>query len=271
MVPKQCRKGSYVTFDEEEWPRLRFARNPLKVVVAQVRYPTTHALGDPAVHAAIQRAVAGSHPKSLPPVQEVTFAVTPQGPTTAQVEQSAVRFGDDQDRSIIAIGPGMASFETTDYRGWEHFEPEFVRVLELVVQYGAPTQVSRLGIRYVDELLVDELVGISDWAGVLSERVLGTADSLARDPRVTETMQRTSIRIGDDVVNVRNGYLRRPGDDGNESSVYVLDADISRDGARPWDSTTLVADANRYRLWMRNIFGRSLTHAGIERLGGAAE
>jgi uncharacterized protein (TIGR04255 family) len=260
-----------VTFDEEVWPRLHFAQNPLKVVVAQVRFPTSHALGDAAVHAVIQLAVAEHFPKPLAAMQEVAFAVTPQGPTAPQVQQTAVRFSDDQEKSIMAIGPGLASYETTDYRGWEDFEPQLERVLGLVTQHGSPTQSVRFGLRYVDEILLEGVTRINDWAEILTDRVLGTADSLGRDPRVVETTQGSSIRVGDDVVNVRHGYVRRPSDDGGETSVYVLDADIFTDLPRPWDVAALLDDANRYRLWMRTIFGRSLTPVGIERMGGAVE
>lgn len=261
-------KGRSVTFDEEAWPRLRFEKNPLKVVVAQVRFPASHALADPAVHAAIQRAVGDRYPKSLSPVQEVTYTITPQGPTQAQIERSAIRFSDENEQNVIAIGSEMVSFETTSYGGWEDFKAEFERLLALTEEHGAPTEVSRLGLRYVDELILDGINGMAGLGNVLTDGVLGSPDSLMRDPRVIETTQRSSIRLEDDVVSFRHGYVQREDERGQETSIYVIDTDIFTVAPVRWDLAALLDRAERYHTWGTNIFGRSLSRQGIELLGG---
>lgn len=262
--------GTPVTFDEEAWPRLRFANNsnPLKVVVAQVRFPLAHALANPAVHAAIQRSLAPQFPQALDAVQEVTFAVTPQGPTSPTVEQTAIRFGDDEAKRTVAIGPAMASFETTRYEGWEAFRPDVEQVLQLVAEHGTPTTFTRLGLRYVDELAVEGVATIDGWADLLTGNLLGEPDSLLRDPRIVETSQHGRIRIGDEEVRFRHGFVLRKGPNGTAASVYVIDTDISTSASGPWDIAALLERLDRYHTWMTNIFGRSLTPAGIERLGG---
>jgi uncharacterized protein (TIGR04255 family) len=263
-------KGRPVTFDEEAWPRLRFANNsnPLKVVVAQVRFPLTHALADPAIHAAIQRSLAPRFPLALDAVQEVTFAVTPQGPTSPTVEQTAIRFGDGEAQRTVAIGPAMASFETTRYVDWESFRPDVEQVLQLVAEHGAPTTFTRLGLRYVDELAIEGVATIDGWAGLLSDDLLGKPDGLLRDPRLVETSQQGRIRIADDEVRFRHGLVPRKGPNGAEGSVYVIDTDISTSVNGRWDIEALLGRLDRYHAWMTNVFGRSLTPGGIERLGG---
>lgn len=259
-----------MTFDEEAWPRLRFGNgsNPLKVVVAQVRFPLAHALADPAVHSTIQRALGGQFPKALDPVQEVTFAVTPQGPTSPNVEQTAVRFADDEGKSTIAVGPAMASFETTRYEGWETFRPNIELVFRLVAEHGLPMTYKRLGLRYVDELSGPGITTIDGWAEVLATNMLGEPESLLRDPRAVETSQLSRIRVGDEDVRFRHGFVRRDGPDGSPQSIYVIDTDISTSTEGPWDIAVLLERLERYHAWMTNIFGRSLSPAGIERLGG---
>jgi|GEM_PF-6034955 len=259
-----------MTFDEEAWPRLRFgAGNPLKVVVAQVRYPMAHGLADPAVQAAIQRALADSYPLSLDPVQEVTFAVTAQGPTPPKTEQTAIRFGNEAGTRVIAIGPGSASFETTRYEGWEAFLPEVERVLRLVAEHGVPTLFTRLGLRYVDELQLDDVATIGDWAGLLTSALVGEPSSLLRDPRVTETTQQGRLVLGEDELRFRHAYVGRPGE--TPSSVYVIDTDISTKGQNAWDIAAIVERLNRYHGWMGKVFGRSFLPEGLERLGGTAQ
>lgn len=260
-----------MTFDQETHPRLRFERNPLKVVVAQIRFPAAHRLGTAEAHDEIQRAVADRLPRAMPPVQEVTFALTPQGPSPVQIEGTAVRFGDEGGQRIVAIGPDMASFETTHYVGWEDFAAELRRLLDLVGRVGGPTEISRFGLRYVDEIVIDGVTTIDAWAGLLADNLLGDDESLARDPRTVLTAQRTTLRIGEDFVNVRHGFTHGQDANGALGSVYVIDTDIYTEQAQPLDIDQLMERAERYHGWMTNIFGRSLTAAGIDRLGGAEQ
>jgi uncharacterized protein (TIGR04255 family) len=260
------REGN-VTFDQETHGRLRFERNPLKVVVAQVRFEPVHQLASPEVRAAIQVELADRYPRALQDVQEVTFAITAQGPTPPQVERTAVRFADETEGRIVAVGSEMASFETTHYEGWEEFRDALRGVLEIVGRHGRMGHVTRFGLRYVDELTVDGALTIDDWSDLLSESLIGTPDGLARDPRVLRTLNQATIAIEDDLVNVRQGFTGRSGGEPVES-VYVIDTDMATTRPEPWSVDAVMARAERYHVLMTNIFVRSLTPAGIERLGG---
>lgn len=270
MPNQPSHERSPVAFDDEAYPRLRFEniRNPLKVVVGQVRFPPAYRLGDPAVQGTLQQALADDFPRPLDPVQEISFAFTPQGPTTPQVEQTAIRFGDQTGRRVSAIGVAMASFETTDYVGWEDFQSNLARILGLIGEHAAPTEYVRFGLRYVDELTVEGARTIGDWANIIAEPVIGPLDSLSRDDRVVETTQMSRVIIGEDEVRFRHGYIRRQGDDGTETSIYLLDTDMATTTPHPWDRDELLQRAARYHRWMTNIFGRSLTPEGLRQLGG---
>jgi len=142
------------------------------------------------------------------------------------------------------------------------------QVLQLVAEHGTPTTFARLGLRYVDELAVEGVATIDGWADLLPGNLLGEPDSLLRDPRIVETSQHGRIRIGDDEVRFRHGLISRNGPDGTAASVYVIDTDVSTSASGPWDIVALLERLDRYHTWMTNIFGRSLTPDGIERLGG---
>jgi uncharacterized protein (TIGR04255 family) len=257
-----------MTFDQEAHRRLRFQRNALKVVVAQVRFPTAYALADPAVQARLQAAVAERFPMPLPPVQEIIVALTAKGPEQVQAQQGPVRFADADKRRIISIAPAMASLETTDYVGWEDFRAELRQLLDLVATHGGPIGFTRFGIRYVDEIAIDGLVTVTDWVRALAPGVLGDPDGLAQDPRALRTEQRVIIPVGDDVVNVLYGFVRDPEPNASPASTYVIDTDIFTETAQPWSPDALIERADRYHRWMTNIFVRSLTIEGIGLLGG---
>lgn len=256
-----------MTFDQEVHPRLRFERDPLRVVVAQVRFPTNHQLATADTRAAIQAALADRFPKPLAAIQEVTFGFTPQGPTAPQIAQSAIRFSDEREERIVSVGAEMASFETTRYTGWEEFRADLRATLELVARLGGITDLARFGLRYVDEIAIEGVSSIADWSEIVAASLLGTPDGLARDPRVFKTAQRASIRIDDDVINLRQGFTESPAG-GDRQSVYLIDTDIFTTTSAPWDVDAVMARAERYHTWVTNIFVRSLTSTGVERLGG---
>lgn len=257
-----------MTFDQEAHPRLRFAHNVLKVVVAQVRFPTAYPLADPAVQARLQQALLGLFPKPLPPAQEIMVSLTPRGPEQIQAQQSAIRFADESERTIVSIGPGAASLETSDYPGWEVFAAQFWSLLRIVEEHGRPAGITRFGLRYVDEIGIPGIDDIGGWARALQASLIGADDSLARDPRLVRSQQRVTIPVGDDVVNVVHGMVRNPTPGADSGSVYVVDSDAFTEAALPWDVVALAERAERYHRWMTNIFVRSLTPEGIGLMGG---
>lgn len=256
-----------MTFDQESHPRLKFEHNQLKVVVGQVRFPTAFALSDPAVHALIQAEVADRFPVALGPLQEVTFGLTPEGPTRLNAQRGPIRFADKESQQIISISPEMASFETTFYTGWEDFQQAFEYLLDLIGRHASLTQLTRFGLRYVDEIAVEGVVTTTDWARVIAPSALGADGSLARDPRAIRTEQRVIIPLGEDGVNVLHALVRDPANLG--SSTFVIDTDLFTESPQPWDSASIIERAVRYHLWMTNIFVRSLTAEGIQLLGGS--
>lgn len=258
-----------MTFDLEAHPRLRFQRNALKVAVAQVRFPTAYPLADPAVQARIQAAVVERFPVPLPPVHEIIVALTQKGPEQVQAQAGPIRFADAEKQQILSVAPGMASFETTQYVGWEEFRTELRHLLDLVAAHGGPTAITRFGIRYVDEITIDGLSTIEDWSRALAAGVLGDPDGLGRDPRVLRTEQRVIIPVDEDIVNVLYAFVRNVEPDASPASTFVIDTDVYTEQAQPWSSDSLIERAERYHTWITNVFVRSLTADGIRLLGGA--
>src|SRR4051794_31420533 len=113
--------GGSVAFDQETHPRVEFARNALKVVVAQVRFPISYRLEAAGVLAEIQRALGAPYPIGLPRGEEVTVSLGPGGATVNPSRPGPAQFPDRTRTHTVTIGPEMASFETTAYQDWPTF------------------------------------------------------------------------------------------------------------------------------------------------------
>ncbi len=259
-----------MTFDQEAHERIVFARNPLKVVVAEIRFPPAYSLAEPAGLAAAQAALSTRYPMSLPRIQQVTVVAGPGGPVPPVVQPGPARFGDDAGTWVVSVGPDSASLETTRYDSWVDFRARLKEVLGMVAAQGRVTRIERLGIRYVDEIVSEDAVAIPDWQRYIVPSLLGDADAPWIDARVKRSLQQVSMSIGDDGINLRHGYVKNP--DGSEyPSTYVIDTDIFTEQHVPFDVDGLLERADRYHRWAWNLFRRSITPGAIELLGGTEE
>jgi len=257
-----------VTFDQETHQRIVFARNPLKVVVAQVQIPPAYSLGDPAGLAAAQASLSARYPTSLPRTQQVTVVAGPGGPVPPVVQPGPARFGDESGTWVVSVGPDSASLETTRYDSWVDFRARMQELLEIVATQGHVARVDRLGIRYVDELVSEHAVRVPDWQQYIAASLLGEAEAPWIDERVTRSFHQVSMSIGDDGVNLRHGYVMNP-EESQYRSTYVIDTDIFTAQPVPFDVEGLLERADRYHRWAWNLFRRSITPAAIELLEGA--
>lgn len=256
-----------MTFDQETHERIVFARNPLKVVVAQIRFPPAYSLADPAGLAAAQAALSGRYPISLPRTQEITVVAAPDGPVPPVIQPGPARFGDESGTWVVSVGTDTASLETTRYESWVDFRARLYELLTMVHSQGQPVRVERLGIRYVDEIVSVETTAVPDWQAFIAPSLLGHADAPWIDGRVKRSLQQVSMSIGDDGLNLTHGYVRNP--DGSEyPSTYVMDTDIFTEQPVAFDLEELLERADRYHRWAWNLFRRSITPAAVELLGG---
>lgn len=259
-----------MTFDQETYERIVFVRNPLKVVVAQIRFPPAYALADPTGLAATQAALSARYPTSLPRIQEMTIVAGPGAPVPPVVQPGPARFGDETGTWVVSVGPDMASLETTRYDSWVDFRARLRELLEIVVARGRATRVERLGIRYVDEIVSTEAAAIPDWRRYIAPSLFGDADAPWIDARVKRSIQQVSMSIDDNGINLTHGFVRNPA--GAEyPSTYVMDTDIFTEQHVPFVVDELLARADLYHRWAWNLFRRSITPAAIELLGGTAE
>lgn len=259
-----------MTFDQETHERIVFARNPLKVVVAQIRFPPAYALADPTGLAATQAALSTRYPTSLPRTQEMTIVAGPGAPVPPVVQPGPARFGDEAGTWVVSVGPDVASLETTHYVSWVDFRARLRELLEIVAARGQATRIERLGIRYVDEIVSADAAAIPDWQRYIAPNLFGEADAPWIDARVKRSIQQVSMSIDDDGINLTHGYVKNP--DGSEyPSTYVMDTDIFTEQHVPFDVNELLERADRYHRWAWNLFRRSITPAAIELLGGTEE
>ena len=73
----------------------------------------------------------------------------------------------------VTISRDALALEATEYPGWHDFRALFVRVLEAIQEVATPDGITRVGLRYVDEIrLPDPPVDLAGWDGWIDARLL---------------------------------------------------------------------------------------------------
>jgi uncharacterized protein (TIGR04255 family) len=256
-----------VTFDQEIHPRIEFSRNPLKVVVAQVSFPAMYGLTQPAALAAFQAALGREYPNPLPRIPNITVTISPEGASDATSEMGPVRFANEDGTWLINVGTEWISLETTAYETWVGFRARLADFLAAVPEQVRPSRVTRVGLRFIDQLQARDVSLPTDWRPYIDSGLIGMENSLIFDPRLVQGLQQLAFRIDDSGINMRHGYIRNDGD-ADFPSTYVLDSDIFTTTEQPFEVSAMLGRLDRYHDWAWNLFRRSITSAGVELLGG---
>src|SRR5512146_1640313 len=199
-----------------ERPRLENA--PLKAVVCQARFARQLSLGDDKIRP-IRRALG--HRYSL-----VADAVLVSG------RRSALRFSDADGGWVATVGPEAISLETTEYVGMRDL---LVRWLELVcaaVEVFELTALTRLGLRYINELDWPQTHG-EDLSGWVREELLSPFVSQPDTEGLQRFVSKAQFRRPDgSSCSMRHGIA--PNEDDPDGMVFLRDLDCFR-----WDAVEL--------------------------------
>jgi uncharacterized protein (TIGR04255 family) len=242
-----------MSVDLSQWPRVIFNKNPLKVVVLQVRFSPILALAQPAGVAPFQEAIRERYPRAEAPAQQVMLAFGPNGPLPPTAQQGPWRFLDDEGW-IVGLATDYVSLEATSYERYEEFEPRVTHVLEAARDVLGLRERGRLGLRYVNEIHHPDARTIADWRNLLNPELLGVSGGKLLGPRVTQTIQQIDVRLDDGVLTVRHGCTTSP--DG--PAPYAIDLDAHDDDTRPFAVDEILGRSASFRAWIGGFFRNSL-------------
>ena len=145
---------------------------PVVLVALEVRHMAVDAMGAAAIARA--KKILGS----VTPLQEPQlisgFTLTPAGPTPQPTETVQRFFSRDRSTSVT-FRSGAVIVETTQYRRYEDLREVVKLALRAREAAGAVDGVSRVGLRYIDEIRVPADDGPLGWSEWVDQSLLGPA------------------------------------------------------------------------------------------------
>ena len=148
------------------------------------------------------------------------------------------QFSDQDDNWKIVLSQDFLTLETRNYEHFEDFLDRLSEALEALVEHVQPTVGTRLGLRYINEIRLDDLDNM-DWLDVVRPELLGPVSlpELVKNTTQVISMQQLLLHYPQDLgINIQHGLVPsgttvrlRPQEQAPNNAFYLLDFDVFQD------------------------------------------
>ena len=205
-------------------PDEKLTKSPLKAVACQINFDD---LGEVTRGDAqrVQKQLDRSIWPTLRAAQLITGVVAPTG-ISQQAPRQAWQLQERGDTHSINLRPDNITLETQAYDDWKAFRGRLEVLLQAVDDVFAPSRMLRAGLRFINQLTLDENQSIG--SHIIVEHLLGPIGDPYLGPGVSATEQTMLIEVDEDAglkCILRHGLF--PPSDGPRS--YLVDIDVNLD------------------------------------------
>ncbi|MGO6693435.1 TIGR04255 family protein [Rhizobium johnstonii] len=179
----------------EEAIEIPLANAPLARVLAQVRFPEIQSIQEKSFVAPFQERIRKLYPRTATDTLNGFVIGSPQLVTT-----NIWRYLSG-DAWRVSLSDSFMSLETTKYTSRKDFCERFLFLLEQLAEAIAPTHIDRVGIRYVDQVELEEDESMS---GMLRQEMIGVKDVFGKTHHMISELEAPSREGG---VLVRWGHM----------------------------------------------------------------
>lgn len=176
-----------------------FTNPPLALTILEIRYPELSEGIQKRQHLELRESIRDDLPLQENFTEDnVEFAVGPGGGSSSRQRTTYPRFTTRDRTTAMLAREAALVIETSTYAGWEqHFRPLIMRLLTAFNRSFTPDGVTRIGLRYIDEIRIpgiDESPG--EWTDYVAENLLAAADVEFVPETLTPTTWQGVVQYG---------------------------------------------------------------------------
>lgn len=217
----------------KQFARVEFNPNPLKEVIAQVKFARNMEI-EADLPIAFQKAISERYPLFQMQEQEsVTFQIPKKNEAPAlfpKKEPPLYHFVSADGTKRVSLTSSFIAFSTTNYKKWETFFDELHYAFEkLTSTYTIPV-INRAGLRYKNLIDKKELsLEKESWSELIRPHILGHIflDGLFESETIPENMVKTArsisnLKLPSYSLNVQTGFA----DKADNTRCFFIDNDF---------------------------------------------
>lgn len=240
------------------YPHVLFAQPPLRLVLAQVRFPVLLRFGNSTFVAPFQEGIQAEYPRRSQE-QSIALQVSPAGLQQSIAEQQW-RFTSRDEHWSIVLSSSALTIECRRYSSGVDLLERFGRVLEVAKETLSITERARLGLRYINEFRREGTRTLQDWGAILPPELVGFAATNLFDSPVERMVQEVRIQQPNGTLDIRHGLLTgalvepAPSNPPPEERFYLLDLDYYDVAERELDVPRTIAQLREYNDTLYRFF-----------------
>lgn len=241
--------------------RVRYGSNPLVEVVAQVRFPRVLEIDD---HLPLDfhKEIQAHYP--LFEIQEAMLSVH-KGQASGSIKmddiprQQTYHFISADNVWRVSLNSEFIALTCTQYERWEDFIPKMMHVLKLVENIYQVGHITRIGLRYRD-LIVREQIGLNKthWSELIAPFLIGPImpgnllDCAAiPEADIIGTQSFIGFRLEDCLLNLVHGLVNN---ERSDEQAYLIDADFFHEEVTRYEHSTIQHQFERFHSNAGSIF-----------------
>jgi uncharacterized protein (TIGR04255 family) len=234
--------------------------SPLQLAAIELRFPEAVFL--PEDLKAIRRALAEVYP--VPGTEHgIGIELTPEGTVRQQQTTQRQVYRTIDSSHLVALTGATLGLEARgpQYEGFRHLLDRWLVALEAVVPVAEITTQLRLGLRYVNQLRVEDAeVGLDAVAGRINPVLLSPSSAEGFEFRIATSFQELRLLQGEDgKATLRHGLQVAPAGDAGLAGAYILDLDYYDDRVLSFDRDQHVEQLRAFNHGIWELFRWSLT------------
>jgi uncharacterized protein (TIGR04255 family) len=231
---------------------------PLRIVAVELRFP--EAVLVPEDLKRIRKGLAKEYPAS-DTEHGVGIEIGPQGVRQQGTVQRHV-YGSRDGSHQVGLTPSAVVLEArAKYEGFQHFLDRWIVVLRAIEPVLELDTQLRLGLRYVNQLVVEDAsVGLEAVAGRINRALIAPFGADGFDHTVASSLQELRLENTRGKATLRHGLQRAQDQNGGSASgVYVLDIDFYDDELVDYDHDRQKDSLKMFNSEIWRLFKWSLT------------
>lgn len=256
-------RGDTVTLPDPDTATL--SKAPLESVVFQVRHEGTEVALSPDVGVRLIEELGRDYPNLEEVTQgELFLQLLIEGSVTRESDvSSSKRLGwklkSDDDKWVVQVLADSASIECTGYTTWAVFAERVRGLVEAVETVVQPRLLQRVGLRYVDRIILEGVGSPLDW---MQQKLLAPyLLTFVNDPSLSESViasqTNSHLDLGDAHVILRSSCA--PDNRSHTGYSTVLDTDCFDPQSQKYESSGIVQTSERLHLRALQLFQVSTT------------
>lgn len=245
-------------------PRFILERDPLAQVVCQVRFSPVLRLRQRDALIPFQEAVRGDYSRYAEQ-QAMSVIITPAGVTQQVTPDPLHRFQDSGGAFTAILSQDFVALEARDFPGIDDFAPRVVKLAEAVAEHYQPAEMTRIGLRFINELRLPSQEPEAEMAKAIAAPVLGVAGTPELSGAIDNVQQVAELRGDENRLLVRHGLVRGGGTTvdpvpGEEPPAhladpfYLLDIDVFAEETLPFSAESVDSRLRRFNDQARSLF-----------------